>query len=108
MTADVQRQSGVHGPPLDHLKDVDTVHGVCGQLPVAIDRPKERSLGVVLDSRGVQISIHVGLCLMVRGHFVKLPALLMQATPPGVPAVMEQYGTSGRMPSLSARVRACR
>src|SRR5262245_44598823 len=37
MTADVRRQSGIPGTPLDHLEDVKTIHAVGRQFSVAID-----------------------------------------------------------------------
>jgi hypothetical protein len=82
VTAGVWQQSGVHGTPFDHVEDVKPDHASGSEMSQTIERPQEQTCAIVLDPQRVQIGISGGLRLMIRRHFMKLAALLMQAKPP--------------------------
>ena len=72
-------------PPLDHPKHIDLVEPSDGQLALPIHGPKQPPFAIVVQAGLVQVRVDVGLGEMVRGDFVTLAPLLVEAKPPALP-----------------------
>jgi len=77
VAADVRRQPGGLGPPLDHRQGVVTVHGALRNFAKAIDRAEEGSLLVLPDAGLVQVSVEISLGVVVRRNVVALAAFFV-------------------------------
>lgn len=86
MASDGGFKVSVGGPPAHNLPDIGAGHGPERQLAGTPDRcPEERALPVIPDAGSRDISIEIGVKLVVARHLVDLAVLLTQPEPPALP-----------------------
>ena len=68
---------------LDHAKRIPAGHrSIRKPAGLTASAAKERRLGFVGNSRSFEVGIEIGFGVMMGGHFVEFPALLVQPEPP--------------------------
>src|SRR5690606_17582593 len=85
VVADAWRESGGDGPALDYVERVVPAEGLGRErFAPASDRAEEGSLRIPGGACGLQVGVEVRLGVVVGGHLVGLPALLVEPEPPAL------------------------